>query len=330
MAKHSVPLSKIKFSDLYVKDNYYFLKGVPNTDNTPLFNNEVIEITDIDVIRQKILEKCEAAGNRGYFIEHDGFRYRCQTENLTNGRITVMRKPMWPLPPMKKLGYNDYVIDYVTGATKRGGLILIAGSTGSGKTTLACSTIIKSLQKYGDFALCIEDPPELPMAGQYKNEAGQVIGELEQIEVVGGDFATPLSSALRMNPEYLFMGEMRKPNDAYEVMKMAQSGHCIISTVHAEDCAIAVSRMAELVQPITGQTGAYGLLSTSLNLIIHQKMVNQLDADNKRVKIPKNSFLSFEQTGLSNIVAGGKLNELNMHIDIQTKRIISGQSVNTK
>lgn len=321
-------LSTINFSDFYVSSDYYFLKGIPNPQNIPLWSQDKIEITDIQEIRDKLLSVFEKKQNNSFFIDHDGIRYRVQKASMTDGDMYVLRKPMYPIPSMGSLGYNENVSSYLSKKTQNGGLILISGSTGDGKTTLAYSLLKEVLETHGGFAICIENPPESPMNGHYfHKEKGHLVGECKQREVEDNDFQTPLVEALRMRPEYLFLGEIRKPNEAYEALKMCISGHCVITTIHAEDCVKSLSRLVELVKPETGEEGAYNLVADSFSLCVHQKLVGMLNAENKKIKRPQNTFLSSDMVSVASVIRGGKIEQLNNQVQVHTKNIMNGTEI---
>lgn len=85
---------------------------------------------------------------------------------------------------------------------KKRGLLLVSGATGSGKSTTIYALLTYYVQKYGDIAISIEDPPEVPVQGNYGDNQEGVWFQMDAREL--GGYENAMISAMRYNPRYIF------------------------------------------------------------------------------------------------------------------------------
>jgi type II secretory ATPase GspE/PulE/Tfp pilus assembly ATPase PilB-like protein len=140
-----------------------------------------------------------------------------------------------------------------------GGLILLTGPTGSGKT----ATLYASLQKLNTGKKrinTIEDPIEYTLEGIRQSQVNPLIG-------LG--FSDLLRSVLRQSPDVIMIGEVRDPETAAIAIRAANSGHLVLATIHATAAAGAVQSMRALgVHP--------HFLATALRCVVAQRLVRTL------------------------------------------------------
>ncbi len=142
------------------------------------------------------------------------------------------------------------------------GIILITGPTGSGKTTTLYAALnqINSPEKN---IVTIEDPVEyqLPMIRQIQVNPG-----------VHLTFATGLRSILRQDPDIIMVGEIRDKETAEIAIQAALTGHLVLSTLHTNNAASAVTRLIEMdIQPF--------LISSTILAVVAQRLVRMICAD---------------------------------------------------
>lgn len=121
--------------------------------------------------------------------------------------------------------------------TRRKGLILVTGPTGSGKTTTVAAMINEINQNDKKHILCIEDPIEYVHKGinclfSYRN-----LGEDTRT------FQRALKSALREDPDIIFIGEMRNTETMEIALEAAETGHLVIATLHTNSAAQTINRL---------------------------------------------------------------------------------------
>jgi general secretion pathway protein E len=163
------------------------------------------------------------------------------------------------------LGLADLGMDPASLATFEGalrepnGIILVTGPTGSGKTT----SLYAGLSLLNDATrniLTVEDPVEYAVEG---------IGQTQVNTKVGMTFAAGLRAILRQDPDVVMVGEVRDVETAQIAVQAALTGHLVLSTVHTNDAAGAVTRLRDMgVEPF--------LLASTLRLIVAQRLVRRL------------------------------------------------------
>ena len=128
------------------------------------------------------------------------------------------------------------------------GLNVVAGPTGSGKSTTLQRNMIKLLQEknYQINLLTVEDPPEYPIPGARQMPVTNANTEEEKTE----QFIKALSAALRSDPDVILVGETRSLATADLVFKGALSGHGVWTTLHANSAPAIITRLRDMgVQP---------------------------------------------------------------------------------
>ncbi len=118
----------------------------------------------------------------------------------------------------------------------RDGVILVTGPTGSGKTTTLYSAL-KHVQSEGVNIVTVEDPVEYRLQG---------IVQVQVHEKAGLTFASALRSILRQDPDVVLVGEIRDRETAQVAVQAALTGHLVLSTLHTNDAANAVTRLVDI------------------------------------------------------------------------------------
>lgn len=147
-----------------------------------------------------------------------------------------------------------------------GGLILLSGPTGSGKTTTlyAC---IQQIDRRRKHVLTIEDPIEyeLRYATQWQVRPG----------MPGGGFAELIRAAMRHDPDYIVIGEMRDSDTVETSLRAAESGHTVISTIHADTALQTFERLRSLMPAERERASTY-TLAQQVGAILNQRLVRTL------------------------------------------------------
>ncbi|MEP6966953.1 MAG: ATPase, T2SS/T4P/T4SS family [Pseudomonadota bacterium] len=139
------------------------------------------------------------------------------------------------------------------------GIVLVTGPTGSGKTTTLYASL--AVMNTADRKiLTIEDPIEYRLAG---------INQTQVSAAIGLSFATALRSFLRQDPDVMMVGEIRDLETAQVAVQAALTGHTILSTLHTNSAAAAVTRLLDMgVEPF--------LITSTLNAVLAQRLVRRL------------------------------------------------------
>ncbi len=139
------------------------------------------------------------------------------------------------------------------------GLILVTGPTGSGKTTTLYS-VLNELNSPEYNIVTVEDPVEFQVAG---------INQVPARKEIGLSFANALRSILRQDPDIIMIGEIRDEETAEIAVESALTGHQVLSTMHCNDAAGAISRLDDMgIAPF--------LISSSVILACAQRLVRMI------------------------------------------------------
>ena len=132
-----------------------------------------------------------------------------------------------------------------------GGITIIAGATGDGKTTTAATMLAKIAEKYkgSKNIITIEDPVEFKIPGVNHTQVQQIKKENDQLELVEEAWERHLAALLRRDPDIVLQGEMRTKATAACAVNTALTGHATMVTVHANSTFDALIRCGELGIP---------------------------------------------------------------------------------
>lgn len=139
------------------------------------------------------------------------------------------------------------------------GIILVTGTTGSGKSTTVYA-MLQKLNKQESNIITVEDPVEMSIEG------------LNQVQVnseIGLDFATVLRSILRQDPNVILIGEIRDSETAKIAIRSSITGHLVLSTLHTNDSLSTIERLLDM------DVERY-LLASSIKGIISQTLAKRL------------------------------------------------------
>ena len=154
---------------------------------------------------------------------------------------------------------DDALAAFRAALAEPNGIILVTGPTGSGKTT----SLYAGLALLNDGArniLTVEDPVEYAIDG---------VSQTQVNPKVGMTFAAGLRAILRQDPDVVMVGEIRDVETAGIAVQAALTGHLVLSTVHTNDAAGAVTRLRDMgVEPF--------LLASTLRLVVAQRLVRRL------------------------------------------------------
>jgi len=164
------------------------------------------------------------------------------------------------VPKLSELGFSDLNYKLIKRATEKPyGIILVTGPTGAGKTTTLYG-VLSSVFTVKKAIVTVEDPVE------YKWE---LIRQIQVNPKAGLTFAKALRSILRQDPDVILIGEIRDEETAQIAVQAAQTGHLVLTTLHANDAVTAIPRLVELgVRPF--------LIGSSLIAISGQRLVRKI------------------------------------------------------
>ncbi|MBW7932057.1 MAG: Flp pilus assembly complex ATPase component TadA [Gemmatimonadaceae bacterium] len=152
-------------------------------------------------------------------------------------------------------------------SARKDGIVLNAGPTGSGKST-TMHAILRSVYRPDLNVITIEDPVERRVSGYRQMEVRGITGSEGQFDAT---YPRLLRAAMRMDPDIILVGEIRDAESAEAAVAAANTGHFVLSTLHANTALLGVERLINFkVEPF--------LLSQSVQLLMAQRLVMRLCA----------------------------------------------------
>ena len=161
---------------------------------------------------------------------------------------------------LESVGFEAQTLELVKRQLQRPhGIILVTGPTGSGKTTTLYS-MLNELNQADKKIIAVEDPVEYQL---------ERINQVQVNAKVGLSYANVLRSALRSDPVIIFVGEIRDSETADISLRVAMTGHLVLSSLHTNDAISSVVRLADMgVEDY--------LIASAVNLIISQRLVRRI------------------------------------------------------
>lgn len=148
---------------------------------------------------------------------------------------------------------------------KEGGLVLVTGPTGSGKTT-TLSGMIYDMPRSEIKVKTIEDPVEINIP---------LVDQAQINNTVGFNYAAAIRAYMRQDPDVILVGEMRDQETTVEALKASETGHLVLSTLHTNDVVDSLSRIINNIPEESKSTGLY-TLANRLKAVFNQRLARRL------------------------------------------------------
>ena len=189
---------------------------------------------------------------------------------------------------LEKMGFEkDTLARFNTLLARPHGILLVTGPTGSGKTTTLYAALAK-IDATAQKIITVEDPVEYQLEG---------INQIQVHPQINLSFANALRSILRQDPDIIMIGEMRDGETAQIAVQSALTGHLVLSTLHTNTAAGAITRMQDM------GVESY-LITSSVNGVLAQRLVRTLCTHCKESYVPDAQLLA--STGLGRFCAPGQ------------------------
>ncbi|MCR5800762.1 MAG: type IV pilus twitching motility protein PilT [Lachnospiraceae bacterium] len=205
-----------------------------------------------------------------FSIEQVG-RYRLNIFKQRGSAAMAFRLVSTEIPEPEKLGVPESVIDLYT---RKRGLILVTGPTGSGKSTTLAAIIDKINTNRDAHVITLEDPIE------YLHQHKMSIVNQREIGLDSNSYANALRAALREDPDVILVGEMRDFETISVAITAAETGHLVLSTLHTIGAASTVDRVIDVFPPHQQQQIRVQL-SNVLEAVISQQLIPKKDGSGR-------------------------------------------------
>jgi twitching motility protein PilT len=223
-------------------------------------------------------------------------RFRVNAFRQRGSVSLILRSIPFEAPSLEQLGLPSVVREL---AEQERGVVLVTGTTGSGKSTTLAAMIRHINENMAKHIVTIEDPIEY----LYRDARS----EINQREV-GADtdsFQQARLRVLRQDPDVILIGEMRDQITVQTALSAAETGHLVFSTLHTADAGETINRILEFYEPHE-QLQARSMLASVLKGVISQRLVQESDGEG-RVAICE----VLRQTGrVSDVIKDGDVSTL--------------------
>ncbi len=256
-------------SDLHLKAGSSPLMRV-NGELGPIPDEPMLTPQDTQRVLDAILrtdeQRAEFAGDGEVDFAHaiPGFaRFRVNAFRQRGSVSLVMRSIPSKIRTVEQLGLPPVVSEL---ADEKRGIILLTGTTGSGKSTTLAAIIDHINRTRAEHIVTIEDPIEF-----LHKDKRSILNQRE----VGSDtvsFTRALRRVLRQDPDVILIGEMRDEETVHTALSAAETGHLVLSTLHTIDAPETINRIVDFFPPHQQQQ-ARAMVAGTLKGIISQRLV---------------------------------------------------------
>src|SRR3989441_589016 len=239
----------------------------------------------------------EQLGDLDFAYEMDeASRFRSNYFKQSNGYGATFRLIPTKIATLEQLGIPLVVKEF---ANVRGGLVLVTGPTGSGKTTTQAALVDYINQNFAKHVVTIEEPIEFV---HYNKQS-----TITQREVPGNSssFAAGLKASLREDTDIVLVGEMRDLETVSLALTAAETGLLVFGTLHTNNARKTVDRMVD-VFPADRQPQARAMLANSLRGVVAQLLLKRADRPGR---IAVNEIL-IANAAVAAIIRGGATQKL--------------------
>jgi len=199
-------------------------------------------------------------------------RFRVNLFRKAGGVGVVLRSIAGVVPRLAELGLPEVLHQF---AHRRQGLILVTGSTGSGKSTTLAALVRDIIEQRAVNVVTLEDPIEF----LYRSESSQIIQR--EIGTHVESFAQGLRAALRQDPDVILVGELRDTETIEIAMTAAETGHLVLASLHTSSATKTLDRILDALPPEARQQGI-SFLSHHLVAVVSQVLVRTRDGRGRR------------------------------------------------
>jgi twitching motility protein PilT len=214
----------------------------------------------------------DAEGEVDFAHSIPGFaRFRVNAFRQRGVISIVMRTIPFTIRSVADLGLPPVISEL---AEEERGIILVTGTTGSGKSTTLAAMIDQINSREAKHIVTIEDPIEF-----LHRDKCSIINQRE-IGLDTGSFNRALRRVLRQDPDVIQIGEMRDEETVHTALSAAETGHLVLSTLHTLDAPESVNRIIDFFPPHQQQQ-ARAMLAGTLKGIVSQRLVPTPDRDGR-------------------------------------------------
>jgi twitching motility protein PilT len=227
---------------------------------------------------RKILDE-EGGVDFSWVVGHDECRFRVSLFKQRGRLSLISRRVNNNIPTFDKLGLPDSIEKLCNYPE---GLVILAGVTGSGKSTTIASMLDYINAREPLHILTVEDPIEFTFTDKKSYINQREIG----LDVI--DWHKALKDAVRQDPDVILVGELRDIQTFEAAIHAAETGHLVFGTIHAASAATTINRILDLFPP-NKHRAIRQALANNLRAVVAQKLLKSVNPEKGRV--PTNEIM---------------------------------------
>ena len=221
-------------------------------------------ITGIYQLAERSMKQYLRCGDDDFSFAVPGMaRLRVNAYRQRGSMAAVIRVVAFEIPDYRKLGIPDQVMEL---ARVTHGMVLVAGTSGSGKSTTQACLIDRINHARDAHIVTLEDPIE------YLHRNDRSIVSQREIAIDTEDYLSGLRACLRQAPDVILLGEMRDYETIRTAMTAAETGHLLITTLHTQGAVNTINRIIDSFLS-TQQMQVRIQLSTVLHTVVSQQLL---------------------------------------------------------
>jgi twitching motility protein PilT len=264
-------------SDLHLKVPAYPLARL-HGKLEPIPGTERLSPQDTEDVLHEMLH--DAAKLEEFATEHEvDFSYAL--EGLGRFRVNAFRQKGFVSLVLRAIPVNIKSVEelnlppVITSlAEQERGIVLLTGTTGSGKSTTLASMIDHMNRTMHKHIVTIEDPIEF-----LHPDRNSIVNQRE-VGMDTGSFKRALRRVLRQDPDVILVGEMRDEETVHTALSAAETGHLVLSTLHTVDASESINRIIDFFPPHQ-QSQARAMIAGTLKGIVSQRLVRTADGNGR-------------------------------------------------
>lgn len=294
-----------------------------NPGDSEVYPADALDKTERAYYAEQLLRECRSWADEGYIdfrVVLEGYPFRVSVQYPQSGRrffVRALARHVEPLQPGAQIR-KGFVQQLRSPTLNAGGLVLVSGPPGCGKSTTVARTVAARLRDNGGVAWCLENPIEFLLEGQHGN------GVCWQREVEQGGYGQAMREVMRCypvgEPGILTVGEVRDQETADSCLKAATNGLLVIATLHAPSIEMTVDRILNMSSGNHREAFRASLAAT-LKLVVYQRRqrnTGMVGFKSLWVSQPSNAYTA---------IRSGKTDLLTNDVQYQANRMKSGDPV---
>lgn len=269
-----------------------------------LLPNDVEEFSK-EILKEKYAEYLSVGEfDTSYSAQGIG-RFRVNVFKQRNSDAIAIRVIALKIPTLDELKHPAVLKDIVT---KKRGLVLVTGPTGSGKSTTLAAMINEINNTRQAHIITLEDPIE------YLHKHNMCIVNQREIGKDSKSYGSALKAILREDPDVILVGEMRDLETISIAITAAETGHLVFSTLHTIGAAKTIDRIIDVFPPHQQQQVKIQL-SSVLQAVVSQQLLPNIDSNGRVAALE----IMVSTPGIQNLIREGKTHQIESAVQTGNK-----------